>query len=211
MSSQSSLGTGVTTWGIILPGSVLWSAAIEFTHWNSLQIEKRHESVASAVQTSLLLMNYSRAHFRGNEILNGVLRTSSAECMAELRKVIDLNGESVVELMKRGKNSQFTRSEGGQRWDDKRLAGGVQPPNPPRPNSRPEEERSDGLKVASDWLLESEEISQFLPIIAVITPPESFWRPGSFSPELKERLKASSVAPSHSDLFSPTCSSPTAP
>lgn len=58
-------------------------------------------------------MNYSRAHFRGNEILNGILRTSSAECMAELRKVIDLNGEPVVELMKRGKNSQFTRSEGG--------------------------------------------------------------------------------------------------
>lgn len=34
------------------------------------------------------------------------------ECMAELRKVIDLNGKPVVELMKRGKNSQFTRSEG---------------------------------------------------------------------------------------------------
>lgn len=71
------------------------------------------ESVPSAVQTSLLLMSYSRAHFRGNEILNEVLRTSSAECMAELCKVIDLNGNSVVELMKRAKNSQFTQSWGG--------------------------------------------------------------------------------------------------
>lgn len=34
--------------------------------------------------------------------------------MAELRKVIDLNGEPVVELMKRGKNSQFTGSGGGE-------------------------------------------------------------------------------------------------
>lgn len=37
--------------------------------------------------------------------------------MAELRKVIDLNGEPVVELMKRGKNSQFTGSEGGGRGE----------------------------------------------------------------------------------------------
>lgn len=116
-SSQSSLGTGVTTWGIILPGSVTRRAAIEFTHWNSLQIEKRHESVASAVQTSLLLMNYSRAHFRGNEILNGVLRTSSAECMAELRNVIDLNGEPVVELMKRGKEFPVYTEWGGDRGE----------------------------------------------------------------------------------------------
>lgn len=57
-------------------------------------------------------MNYSRAHFRGNEILNEVLRTSSAECMAELCKVIDLNGKSVVELMEREKNPQCTWSEG---------------------------------------------------------------------------------------------------
>lgn len=57
-------------------------------------------------------MNYSRTHFRGNEILNEVLRTSSAECMAEFCKVIDLNGKSVGELMKREKNSEFTWIEG---------------------------------------------------------------------------------------------------
>lgn len=58
-------------------------------------------------------MNYSRAHFRGNEILNEVLRTSSAECMAELCGVIDLNGKSLVELMKHEKNSQCTWKGGG--------------------------------------------------------------------------------------------------
>lgn len=95
------------------PGSI----SVEFTQRNSLQIEKEQESVASALQTSLLLMNYSRAHFRGNEILNEVLRTSSAECMAELCGVIDLNGKSLVELMKREKNSQCTWKGGwrGQR------------------------------------------------------------------------------------------------
>lgn len=66
---------------------------------------------------SLILMNYRRAHFHGNEILNEVLRTSSAECMAELCKVIDFNGKSVVELMKREKNSQFTWNGGGDRGE----------------------------------------------------------------------------------------------
>lgn len=107
-----SFGIGVVMWELILPGRVPGSIPIEFTQWNSLQIEKRNESVASAVQTSLLLMNYSRTHFRGNEILNEVLRTSSAECMAEFCKVIDLNGKSVGELMKREKNSEFTWIEG---------------------------------------------------------------------------------------------------
>lgn len=102
-----SFGSSVAMWEMyVQPGSISGSIPIEFTQWNSLQIEKGHESVASAVQTSLLLMNYSRAHFRGNEILNEVLWTSSAECMAELCKVIDLNGKSVVELMKREKNSR---------------------------------------------------------------------------------------------------------
>lgn len=92
------------------------SAPVGFTHRNSRQIEKRQESVASAPQTSLLLMNYSRAHFRGNEILNGLWRTSSAECVAELRKVIDSNGKSAVELMKREKNPQLT-------WSRRRRGG----------------------------------------------------------------------------------------
>lgn len=141
-------GSSVAMWEMyVQPGSIPGSMPIEFTQWNSLQIEKGHESVASAVQTSLLLMNYSRAHFRGNEILNEVLRTSSAECMAELCKVIDLNGKSVVELMKREKNSQFTQSWvglGGQRWDDKRLTSSVGAPRP-----RPEEERLGELKAIS--------------------------------------------------------------
>lgn len=37
--------------------------------------------------------------------------------MAELCKVIDFNGKSVVELMKREKNSQFTRNGGGDRGE----------------------------------------------------------------------------------------------
>lgn len=38
--------------------------------------------------------------------------------MAELCKVIDLNGKSVVELMRREKNSQFTQSwVGGVGWE----------------------------------------------------------------------------------------------
>lgn len=68
--------------------------------------------------------------------------------MAELRKVIDLNGEPVVELMKRGKNSQFTGSGGGGRGEMiKDLLAVFSHLYPP--NFRPEEERSDNLKVAS--------------------------------------------------------------
>lgn len=71
----------------------------------------RHETGASVVQTSLLLMNYSRAHFGSNEILNGVLRKSSPLCITELHKVIDLNGNSLLDLMKHEKHSQFIQGE----------------------------------------------------------------------------------------------------
>lgn len=68
--------------------------------------------MVSVVQMSLVLMNYSRAHFSSNEILNGVLRTSSPLCVAELYKVIDLNENSLLDLMKHEKHFQFTQREG---------------------------------------------------------------------------------------------------
>ncbi len=68
--------------------------------------------MATVVQMSLLLMNYTRAHFSSNEILNGVMRTSTPLCIAELYKVMDLNGNSLLALMKHEKHSQFTQGEG---------------------------------------------------------------------------------------------------
>lgn len=82
-----------------------------FSCSKAADIGLRHKTVASVVQMSLLLMNYSRAHFSSNEILNGVLRKSSPLCITELHKVIDLNGNSLLDLMKREKHSQFTQGE----------------------------------------------------------------------------------------------------
>lgn len=50
--------------------------------------------------------------FSSNEILNGVMRTSSPLCITELYKVMDLNGNSLPALMKHEKHSQFTQREG---------------------------------------------------------------------------------------------------
>lgn len=76
------------------------------------EIGKKHKTAATVVQMSLLLMNYTRAHFSSNEILNGVMRTSSPLCIAKLYKVMDLNGNSLLALMKHEKHSQFTQREG---------------------------------------------------------------------------------------------------
>ena len=76
---------------------------------------ERPKSVATVVQMSLLLMSYTRAHFSSNEILNGVMRTSSPLCVAEVCKVMDLNGNSLLVLMKHEKHSQFTQGEG--KWE----------------------------------------------------------------------------------------------
>lgn len=89
-----------------------WSIPIEFAWQNGGEIGKRHKRVAIVVQMSLLLTNYSRAHFSSYEILNGVMRTSSPLCIAELYKVMDLNGNSLLALMKHEKHSQFTQREG---------------------------------------------------------------------------------------------------
>lgn len=82
--------------------------------------EENHKTVATVIQMSLLLMNYTRAHFSSNEILNGVIRTLSPLCIAELYKVMDLNGNSLLVLMKHKKHSQFTQREGewegGVKW-----------------------------------------------------------------------------------------------
>ncbi len=93
---------------------------VEFAWRNAVEIGKRHKTVATVVQMSLLLMNYTRAHFSSNEILNGVMRTSTPLCIAELYKVMDLNGNSLLALMKHEKHSQFTQGEGewegGVKW-----------------------------------------------------------------------------------------------
>lgn len=68
---------------------------------------------------SLLFMNYTKAHFSSDEILNGVMRTSSPLCIAELYKVMDLNGSSLPALMKHEKHSQFTQKEGEQQKGEK--------------------------------------------------------------------------------------------
>lgn len=73
--------------------------------------KRRKKTSATVVQTSLLLMNYSRAHFSSDGILNGVMRTSSPLCIAELYKVMGLNGNSLLALMKHEKHSQFTQRE----------------------------------------------------------------------------------------------------
>lgn len=97
-----------------------WRIPVEFARRNAVEIGKRHKTVATVVQMSLLLMNYTRAHFSGDEILNGVMRTSSPLCIAELCKVMDLNGNSRLALMKHEKHSQFTQGEGecegGVKW-----------------------------------------------------------------------------------------------
>lgn len=61
---------------------------------------------------SLLFMNYTKAHFSSNEILNGVMRTSLPLCITEPYKIMDLNGNSLPALMKHDKHSQFTQKEG---------------------------------------------------------------------------------------------------
>lgn len=75
------------------------------------KLERGTKTAATVVQMSLLLMNYSRAHFSSDGILNGVMRTSSPLCIAELYKVMDLNGNSLLALMKHEKHSQFTQRE----------------------------------------------------------------------------------------------------
>lgn len=69
-----------------------------FAWRNAAEIGKRHQAAATVVQTSLLLMNYSGAHFSGDGILNGVMRTSSPLCVADLYEVMDLNGNSLPGL-----------------------------------------------------------------------------------------------------------------
>lgn len=97
-----------------------WSIPVEFAWQSSVEIGKRHQTAVTVVQMSLLLVNYTRAHFSHNEILNGVMRTSSPLCITELYKVMDLNGNSLLALMKHEKNSQFTQRgrvwEGGVKW-----------------------------------------------------------------------------------------------
>lgn len=97
-----------------------WSIFLEIARQNTAEHEKRHKAVAMAVQMSLLFMNYTKAHFSSNEILNGVMRTSSPLCITEPYKIMDLNGNSLPALMKHDKHSQFTQKEGerqkGVKW-----------------------------------------------------------------------------------------------
>lgn len=61
---------------------------------------------------SLLLTNYTRAHFRSNKILSEVMRTSSPLCMADLYEVMELNESPLLALMQHEKHFQFTATEG---------------------------------------------------------------------------------------------------
>lgn len=97
-----------------------WSIPVELAWLNAKEIGERHKSVATVVQMSLLLMNYTRAHFSSNKILNGVTRTSSPLCMTDLYKAMHLNENSLLALMKHEKHFQFTETEGawqeGVKW-----------------------------------------------------------------------------------------------
>lgn len=99
---------------VMLVNRLRWSIPVVFAWWSAAEIGKRHKTVATVVQMSLLLMNYTRAHFSSNEILNGVMRTSSPLCITELYKVMDLNGNSLLALMKHENHSQFTQRVRGR-------------------------------------------------------------------------------------------------